>query len=86
MANVTVYTTTFCPYCVRAKNLLKQKGILFTEIDLEQNPEELAALKHKTGMRTVPQIFIDDELIGGFSELQALDQAKELDKLIARKS
>ena len=84
MAKVVVYTTTLCPYCIRAKNLLRQKGVPFTEIDLEQKPEELAGLKNKTGMRTVPQIFIDDELIGGFSELQALDQARQLDQKLSR--
>ena len=79
MAKVTIYTTTFCPYCVRAKSLLKQKGVTFDEVNLEDKPDELAALKTRTGMRTVPQIFIGEELIGGFSELLALENAKQLD-------
>lgn len=81
-AKVTIYTTQFCPYCVRAKNLLNQKGVPFTEVNLEGKPEELAALKERTKWRTVPQIFINDKLIGGFTELLALENSKELDKLL----
>jgi len=79
MAKVTIYTTAFCPYCIRAKSLLTQKGVAFTEVSLQDKPDELAALKARTGMRTVPQIFINDELIGGFSELLALEQSHQLD-------
>lgn len=80
MANVKIYTKNYCPYCVHAKNLLQNKGVSFTEENLEDNPEEMMALIQKTGMRTVPQIFINDELIGGFTELSALEQAGDLDK------
>ena len=80
MNQVTVYTTEFCPYCQQAKRLLQQKGVPFTEVNLSEKPEELAALKKRTGMRTVPQIFIKDELIGGFTELLALEQSKMLDE------
>lgn len=82
MANVTVYTTEYCPYCTRAKNLLKQKGVAFTEVNLEGKPDELQALKERTKWRTVPQIFINDKLIGGFTELLALETSNELDKLL----
>lgn len=83
MANVKIYTKNYCPYCVHAKNLLQNKGVSFTEENLEDNPEEMMALIQKTGMRTVPQIFINDELIGGFTELSALEQAGELDKKLS---
>ena len=74
MAKVTVYTTTFCPYCQSAKRLLTQKGVAFTEVNLTDKPDELQALKQRTGLRTVPQIFINDELIGGYTELAALEE------------
>jgi glutaredoxin 3 len=83
MADVKVYTTNFCPYCVAAKRLLKQKGVEFEELNLSDDPAELAALKNRTGMRTVPQIFIKDRLIGGFDDLSQLDQSGELDKLLS---
>ena len=80
MAKVEIYTTEYCPFCTRAKALLDQKGITYVEHNLEGKPDELAALKNRTGLRTVPQIFIGDELVGGFSELAALESAQELDK------
>ena len=80
MSKVTIYTKTYCPYCVHAKNLLQNKGVEYVEENLEERPEELRALIQKTGMRTVPQIFIGDELVGGFTELSAMDKSGELDK------
>ncbi|HMN69791.1 MAG TPA: glutaredoxin 3 [Bdellovibrionales bacterium] len=82
MASVQVYTWSNCPYCVRAKDLLKRKNVTFEEIDLDGKDAELQALRARTGQRTVPQIFIDDKLIGGFSELAALDANGELDRLL----
>lgn len=78
MSKVVVYTTDYCPFCDRAKALLKNKGIEFEEKML-QTRDEINALKQRTGMMTVPQIFINEELIGGFSELSALDSKGELD-------
>jgi len=66
---------------VRAKALLESKGIPFEEVDLTDKPDELIALKNKTGWRTVPQIFIDDQMIGGFTELAALEGEGKLDNL-----
>lgn len=83
MAKVTIYTKESCPYCVQAKQLLKNKGVAFEEINLENKPDELMALKQRTGMRTVPQIFIGEELIGGFTELRALETANTLDAKLA---
>lgn len=81
MASIQVYTTAHCPYCIRAKDLLKRKGLAFEEINLEGKFDELKALKDRTGHRTVPQIFIDGKMIGGFTELAALDSNGELDRL-----
>lgn len=78
MKPVTVYTTNWCPYCVRAKQLLGDRGIPFTEIDVEGDDEKRAWLVRATGQRTVPQIFIGEESVGGFSELRELDVAGDL--------
>lgn len=83
MATVEIYTTPMCPYCVRAKRLLKGKGVDFTEIDLWQFPgrrEEMIA--RAEGRRTVPQIFIDGRPVGGSDDLYALDLAGGLDPLL----
>ena len=66
MAKVVMYSKDSCPFCVRAKNLLNQKGVQFEEINLEGKQAELDALKKRTGQMTVPMIFINDKLIGGF--------------------
>lgn len=84
MAKVEIYSKDNCPYCSAAKTMLSSKGVPFTEINLQEKPDELAALKAKTGLRTVPQIFIDGKLIGGFTDLQKLDQEGKLDALLQR--
>ena len=82
-AEVKVYSTTFCPYCVRAKSLLERKGVAFTEINLDQEaPEVNVELMQKTRHRTVPQIFINDQFIGGFDQLYALEKDGKLDELL----
>jgi len=75
-----MYTTNVCPYCTRAKMLLKGKGVAFEEINVQNDPVTRDWLVKTTGRRTVPQIFINDESIGGFDEMHALDRAGELDK------
>ncbi len=82
MKKIIIYTTEFCPYCVQAKRLLESKSIPFEEKNLENDPAELKALKERTGMRTVPQIFIGEDLIGGYTELSQIDQSGELDQLL----
>ena len=83
MAKVTVYSTQFCPYCEAAKRLLEDKGADFEVIDLTHDAEGRTKLIEKSnGMRTVPQIFIGDQHIGGFDQLSALDQKGELDPLL----
>lgn len=83
MTKVEIYTTKICPYCVKAKNLLVKKGLIFTEIDVstDQNAREDLVLK-ANGRRTVPQIFINDQSIGGCDDLYALEASGELDKLL----
>jgi glutaredoxin 3 len=82
-ARVRMYTTKVCPYCIRAKILLKEKNVAFEEIDVSGDHDTRAWLVQTTGRRTVPQIFINDEPIGGFDEMRALDLAGELDKKLA---
>lgn len=79
MASVVIYSTTFCPYCVRAKMLLQRKGVAFEEVDVSGDADARQALVARTRQRTVPQIFINDEHIGGCDELYALERAGELD-------
>lgn len=83
-ARVRVYSTQICPYCIRAKVLLKERGIAFEEIDVTGDADQRAWLVEATGgRRTVPQIFINDEAIGGFDDLRKLDLSGELAKKIA---
>ncbi len=79
--SVKVYTTSFCPFCIAAKRLLAEKGVTFEEIDVSAGNQK-GELVSQTGLRTVPQIFIDDKLIGGFEELRALEEKGELDCLL----
>ncbi|HUA35884.1 MAG TPA: glutaredoxin 3 [Candidatus Binataceae bacterium] len=84
MAKVEVYTTSYCPYCVRAKSLLSRKGITYEEIDVTDD-EELRAkmIEMSGGRRTVPEIFINGKIIGGYDDLKALEDAGKLDGLLA---
>jgi glutaredoxin 3 len=84
MKTVEIYTTPICGYCMRAKRLLDQKGVAFTEIDVMGNPEKRAEMVQRSGGgRTVPQIFIDGTPIGGCDELHALERAGKLDPMLA---
>ncbi len=78
-----MYTTQYCPYCVRAKALLRHKGVTFEEVDVGADDELRQKMVEASGRRTVPQIFIDDKPIGGFDDLKALDDQGELDRLLA---
>jgi len=84
LAKVELYTTTYCPFCTRAKSLLKRKGVDFAEIDVT-NDDELRAkmIEMSGGRRTVPEIFINGKIVGGFDELKALDDQGKLDGLLA---
>jgi glutaredoxin 3 len=79
--NIEVYSSLFCPYCARAKNLLKKKGVAFTEIDVDGDPAaRIAMMERAEGRTSVPQIFLDGELIGGSDDLMALEMSGELDR------
>lgn len=81
---VTMYSTGWCPYCERARALLHRKGVPFTEIRLDEHPEARETMISRSGgRRTVPQIFIGDEHLGGAEELVALERAGRLDELLA---
>ncbi len=83
MPAITVYSTTVCPYCVRAKDLLKRKGQSFTEIDVSDDAERAKMLTRTGGKRSVPQIFIGDTHVGGCDDLYALEKEGKLDALLA---
>jgi glutaredoxin 3 len=83
MKPVRVYTTRICGYCIAAKRLLDRKGVAFEEIDVSHDAATRHWLVETTGQRTVPQIFIGDEPIGGFAELRGLDMSGELDRRLA---
>jgi glutaredoxin 3 len=84
MPHIDIYTTPTCPYCIRAKELLRRKGAVFTEISVEGDPAGRAAMTERAGgASTVPQIFIDGQHIGGCDDLHALDALGGLDPLLA---
>ncbi|HVC45347.1 MAG TPA: glutaredoxin 3 [Candidatus Binataceae bacterium] len=84
MAKVQVYSTTYCPFCTRAKALLKQKGVAFEEIDVTDDDDLRERMVELSGgRRTVPEIFINGKIVGGYDELRALEVRGELDRLLA---
>jgi glutaredoxin 3 len=83
MTPVTVYSTTWCPWCDRAKALLKARGIEFNDVNIETEPDFRQRLLDLTGGYTVPQIVIGEQPIGGFQQLRALDASGELSALLA---
>jgi glutaredoxin 3 len=84
-ATIVMYTTNWCPYCERARRLLKSKGASFEEIDVESAAEKRAEMLARSGRRSVPQIFIGERHVGGSDDLAALNDAGELDALISRR-
>lgn len=86
MLEIVIYSKDYCPYCVKAKNLLKQKGQTFREIDITHDEKlQQEVVTRSGGRRTVPQIFIGDTHVGGFDDLAALDKAGKLDVLLQNK-
>ncbi len=83
MTPVIVYSTTWCPWCDRAKALLKTRGIAYDDVNIETQPDFRQKLLELTGGYTVPQIVIGEKPIGGFRELRALDASGELAELLA---
>lgn len=82
MSKITIYTTPICPYCARAKQLLKKKGATFSEIDVFMDSGARAEMEKKSGRHTVPQIFIGATHIGGCDDLYAMDAQGRLDPLL----
>ena len=80
---IVIYSTPFCGYCAAAKSLLQAKGVAYEEIDLYDEPTRRAEMIERSGRRTVPQIFIGTEHVGGFDDLQALEANGELDGKLA---
>jgi glutaredoxin 3 len=84
MTEVVLYTTSFCPYCHAAKDLLRRKGISFREVDVSGDPEGRSRMMRRAGgRRTVPQIFVGDTHVGGCDDLYALEREGRLDSLLA---
>jgi glutaredoxin 3 len=85
MANVVMYSTAMCPYCVQAERLLASKGVKdITRIRVDEDPARREEMIARTGRRTVPQIFIGDTHVGGYDDLAALDRAGGLAPLLAK--
>ena len=82
MPIVQMYATAFCPYCVRARRLLKRKGVEFEEIRVDKDQEAMRTMIQRSQRTTVPQIFIGGQHIGGFDDIAALDRAGKLDPLL----
>jgi glutaredoxin 3 len=84
MAKVIIYTTNYCPYCSRAKALLRSKNVEFEEVDVTDDPARRVEMERLSARRTVPQIFIDAQPIGGYDDARELDAIGELDRLLGR--
>jgi glutaredoxin 3 len=83
MSEIVVYTTEPCAFCARVKGLLNSRGVEFAEINLSKDPAGRLELAQRTGMMTFPQVVIDGELLGGFTEVQAAAESGRLDELLA---
>ena len=84
MPHVVMYTTAICPYCVRAKYLLAQKGVSFEEIRIDHDQEVMQEMMRRSNRHTVPQIFIGDFHVGGYDDLASLEMAGRLDTLLSQ--
>ena len=82
LPDVLMYTKPFCSYCLAAKALLQDKGVSFREIDISRDEDERDTMVRRSGRQTVPQIFIGAEHVGGYDDLEALDQQGRLDALL----
>jgi glutaredoxin 3 len=85
MKEIIIYTTDYCPYCNKIKSFFKNKGLEFKEIDVTNDDEARVALTNKTGLRTVPQVFVGDTFIGGHDDTVAMDKEGKLMPLITGK-
>ncbi len=78
---VTIYSKNYCPFCIKAKTLLKSLNIDFTEVDITNSPDKIEELSRKSGFRTVPQIFIGEKCLGGFTDIEKLNDEGNLVEL-----
>ena len=83
MSSITIYTTDPCSFCARVKGILTSRGVAYREVNLAKDPVGRAELVERTGMMSFPQVLVDDQLIGGFAELQAAADDGRLDELLA---
>jgi glutaredoxin 3 len=83
MSEITIYSTEPCSFCARVKGMLKARGVEFSEVNLAKDPQGRVELASRTGMMTFPQVLIDDELLGGFAEVQDAIESGRLDELLA---
>lgn len=82
MSPVTIYTSFYCTYCRRAKRLLERKQVDYEEIRLDEDPEKREELVESLNWRTVPMIFVNEQFIGGYDQLAALEHSGELDRML----
>jgi glutaredoxin 3 len=83
-ASILIYLTEWCPFCQRAKALLQKKKVNFTEVDVDDRPELRSWLVSASGQRTVPQVFINGQPVGGYTDLEKIDRQGKLDALLAK--
>ena len=82
MSNVVIYSSNYCPFCIRAKQLLQSKGLVFEELVVDGDPELRQQMMQKSGRHTVPQIWVGTTHVGGCDDLFALERAGEFDALV----
>lgn len=83
MTDITLYSSNYCPFCIRAKQLLNSKGVKYNEISVDGQPDVRAKMARLAGRTSVPQIWINDTHVGGCDELIALDRSGKLDTMLA---
>lgn len=83
-SHVVMYATSRCRFCAAARDLLRSKNVTWTEVSLDAEPDKRAEMMTRSGERTVPQVFVGDQYIGGFDDLDALDQEGALDRMLNR--
>ena len=83
-STVTMYSTRFCPYCIRARMLLDSKQVEYTDISVDSKPDLRREMMQRSGRRTVPQIWVGEQHVGGFDDLARLEQHGSLDQLLQR--
>jgi glutaredoxin 3 len=82
VSEVVIYTTAWCPYCIRTRHLLDKKGINYTEIRVDLEPQQRAVMIRRSRRHTVPQIFINEQPVGGYEDLIRLERTRALDMLL----